>query len=170
MAEGSKERDFSLLQKNPDRDVLFEKMREALLLGMLPGEKNAIRKRGAQPRGHGSWWIRMAVGSALLAGAMILIAHKDHLLSRFGYECVPSLPAPREALGTDEQALYWTYALYDIGKLRKRYMIQGYYAIDAARARKGLNELMPKVSPTVLGEISAYTPIAFSTLNQEARK
>jgi hypothetical protein len=165
MAKVQKEQDFSLLQKSPDRDVLFEKMREALILGMLHDDKTEVRKREVRSRGNGSWWIRIALAFALLVAGLALIVNKEQILSRFGYESVPSLPAPRAALGKDDQALYWTYALYDIDKLRKRFGVQGYYAIDEFKARNSLSDLVPDVSPSVLGEISAYTSVAFRSLS-----
>ena len=97
----------------------------------------------------------------LVAGVLALMANRDRLLASVGYQSVPSLPMPSASLGPDDQALYWTYALYDIGKLRSRFRIEGYYAISRGRARHELELLLPKVAHSTLGEISAYGSVAF---------
>jgi hypothetical protein len=86
-----------------------------------------------------------------------------------GLESVPALPVPQTTLSADDQALYWTYAMYDIGKLRERFGVSGYYAINQTSARRSLENLLPDVSPAVLGEISAYTSVAFKTVKMGGR-
>ena len=123
-------------------------------------------RRGSPP----NWPLRISLALLLVAGDLLLIGNKDRLLSNFGYRSVPALPLPGAHLSVDEQALYWTYALYDIGKLRARFHVEGYYAIRRGYARHELERLLPSVSPAILGEISAYGPAAFRSVKQARRE
>jgi hypothetical protein len=164
MANHSKDTGIALLQKNPARDLFLEKMRSKLASTPAPALEQATRKREVRKKNATSWTVRAAIVLAVLAGNYFLIGHKNTIVAKLGLESVPSLPVPEQALSADDQALYWTYAMYDIGKFRERFGITGYYAINQTNARRSLESLLPQVSPAVLGEISAYAPVAFKSV------
>lgn len=161
MAEASKNRGMSLIQHDPSREALLSKMREKL--ASTPNASAILEKRGrTQRRGNTvTWGYRIGLLALVVAANYLFFGQKNTIIARLGMESVPRLPSPAATLSDDDQALYWTYALYDIGKFRSRFGVDGYYAIDQNRARTGLQELLPLVSPAVLGEISSYGPVAF---------
>jgi hypothetical protein len=127
-------------------------------------EKAAQRKE-IRRKGLVSWGWRAAIAVAFIAANVFFFREKDTLITRMGLESVPSLPAPDERLSVDDQALYWTYALYDFRKFEERFGTKGYYAINPNAARKHLEGLLPSVSPATLGLISKYGPIvAYKTV------
>jgi hypothetical protein len=167
MANRSNAFDHSLLQRDPNRDAMLSKMRGKLAASAAPLAAEVRRKEVAR-REKWTWTVRIATALALVAINFLVLEKKDVILAKMGYEGVPSLPRPASALDADEQALYYVYALYDYGKLKQRFQVDGYFAIDQASARRALEELMPRVSPATLGEISKYTPVAFKSVSAGA--
>lgn len=120
------------------------------------------RKEAVRPR-EGS---RLGVLPPLLALLALSFSFwvadgRDLLLVRLGYRSVAPLPDPTAVLSLDDQARYWTFALYDFDSLKRRYRVSGYFSIDPERARLRLERLLPHVSPAAAGEISAYHSIAY---------
>lgn len=150
-------RDFhlGLLQRSPARGAGESGLRAG------PPEARGDRARKAAVRVRSA--SRLGILAAFLALSLSLwIADgKDALLARLGYRSVAPLPEPSAGFSLDDQARYWTYALYDFDALKRRYHVSGYFAIDGARARGRLDDLLPHVSTGVMGEISGYTSIAF---------
>jgi hypothetical protein len=159
MVKGSKDYGPSLLQNNPARDMLLEKMRSKLATTPPPALEEALRRRAGRRNSLASWSWKAGLALVFVAANYLLLSHKDVIISRIGLESVPALPKPEKQMDADEQALYWTYALYDIRKFRQHFGIQGYYAINATDARKHLEALLPQVGSATLGMISAYGPI-----------
>jgi len=154
----------SLLQKNPSREVLLGKMRDKLARNHPIAHVQEVQMREVRKRQRVSWAVRILLFAIIVGVNFILIGQKDTLMSHLGYQAVPSLPKPRASLSPDEQALYWTYALYDIQKFRTRFNVLGYFAIDQKSAKKSLEALLPEISNATLGEISSYAPVAFRSV------
>lgn len=164
MANGSKDFDFSLLQRDPQREIMLNKMREK-----LAGNPGVVAEREQWKRKARRQWLvsmgwRGGLAALLIAANVLLFEQKDVLLSKLGYQGVPSLPAPKAALSVDDQALYWTYALYDYRKFKERFGVNGYFAVNQPDARKRLLDLMPRVGVETLGKISKYTPIVYRSI------
>lgn len=161
MANHSKDDGLALLQRNPSRELLLEKMRTKLASTPAPSVGIRLHRREARRKNAWSWIIRGGIVLSLIGANYFFIGNKDILVAKLGFEAVPTLPKPKPELTADEQALYWTYAMYDIVKFRRQFGVEGFYAIDQKNARRNLETLLPEVSPRVLGEISAYAPVAF---------
>ncbi len=165
MEKQPKDRGLSLIQANQHAEDMFARMRHALIPGIGPRNASApVRKRETRARAQAALGLRITLSILIFSFAGMMFANRDRLLASFGYEGVPALPIPGAALDNDDQALYWTYALYDVAKLRSRFGLRGYYAIDAARARRNLDGLLNSVSLATLGEISRYAPVAFPSV------
>lgn len=164
MANHPKDPGIALLQRNPARDAFLEKMRNKLASTPPPAVEQEARKRDVRKKKAVSWTVRAGILLAVVAANYLLLGNRDILVAKLGLESVPALPLPQKTLSIDEQALYWTYAMYDIGKFRERFGVTGYYGINQANARRSLEALLPETSPAVLGEISAYTSVAFKTV------
>lgn len=130
----SRDTGLSLMQNNPPRELLLEKMRSKLAT---------------------------TPPAALVAINYFLIGNRDAITAKIRKPAVPTLPQPSENLSTDEQALYYVYALYDYPKLASTFGLKGFVAVDQNEARRRLDELLPDVGPKTLGEISRYMPVAF---------
>jgi hypothetical protein len=170
MAKHSKDPGLALLQRNPSRELFLEKMRGKLATTPAPAVEKEARNREVRAKRAFSWTLYGSILLVIAGANYLFIGHKDTIVAKLGLESVPSLPGPAESLSPDEQALYWTYAMYDIGKFRKQFEVQGYLAINQTHARKSLEDLLPEVSPAVLGEISSYTSVAFKTVKAGYRE
>ena len=169
MANQPKDTGYALPQRNPARDAFLEKMRSKLATTPPPNVELEARNRQVRKRKAASWTLRAGILLAVIAVNYLFFGNRDMIVAKLGLESVPALPVPSRTQSIDEQALYWTFALYDIGKLRERFGVTGYYAIDQANARRSLEKLLPETSPAVLGEISAYTSVAFKAVNMGGR-
>ena len=105
-----------------------------------------------------SWGWKTTLAAVVLAVNVMLLVRQDEVMARLGYQAVPALPGPAVRLGADDQARYWTYALYDFRKLKARFGTLGYYAVQPGETRRRLQELWPQVSPAARAELSAYGP------------
>jgi hypothetical protein len=121
----------------------------------------ARRNRAIGSRLVRNWAPLIAIAGLLLAGEALLAGNNGRPFPRIGFAHPPNLPAPGADLSVDEQALYWTYALYDAGKFEACFHVPGGYAVSRGQARRELEGLLPKVSPATLAEISSYGAMAF---------
>lgn len=169
MADRNKEYDLSLLQKDANREAVLSKMRGKLAGVVSPAVVHESRQK-ARSRGRVVTWSVRILSVAMVAGInYLLLDRKDVLLAKIGYEGVPSLPKAAQSLSVDDQALYYAYALYDIAKFRERFGAAEYYAVDQAATRKRLEELLPRVSLAVQGEISGYAPVGYRAITAGGR-
>lgn len=164
MAVTRKDYGSNLIQSNPTREALLEKMRDKLARNVPMAKVREVQKKDVRKKTAGKWSLRIVVCLLVVAVNFLYFGKKETILAHLGYQSVPSLPRPNSSLTIDEQALYWTYALYDIQKLRSHFDISGYYAINQVGAKRNLEDLLPKVSTSVLGEISTYAPVAFRSI------
>lgn len=162
MAKENKENkgyDLSLLQKNPSREVLLNKMREKLAGSSMDLQEKEQRLKQVRKRLNRAWIWKFSVAALLIAANVLLYTQKERIIVTLGFEGVPALPGPKASLDPDDQALYWTYALYDFDRLQSTFGVTDRYAINAVAARKALQELLPQVGMSTLGEIATYGPI-----------
>lgn len=164
MQNRPKEFDLSLLQRDPGREARLDKMRSKLA-GFAPPAVPVPKPRVAKGSKSRSWAIRIGLLGAVIACNYLAFDRKDALLATVAPKAVPSLAEPSASLSNDEQALYWTYALYDLGRFKRTFHVTGYPAIDRAVAVKHIEELLPVVTPATLGVISGYMPIAFHSVS-----
>lgn len=169
MNKNSRDTGLSLLQQNPSRELLLEKMRSKLASTPAAAVVQTERKREVRQRNGKSWFVRGLILLGIIGINYYAIGHKDTLVAKMSRKHVASLPVPADIYTTDQQALYYAYALFDYPKLKEVYGIQGFFAIDQADAKKQLEELLPAVSPAVMGEISRYMPIAFRSVSGSTR-
>jgi hypothetical protein len=158
---------LSLLQTNPSREVMLEKMRNKLASKPSSAQVQIEHKRDKGRRAATTWTIRALVLLALAAVNYLLIGNGELIAAKLSKPAVPRLPAPALTASADERALYYAYALYDSPKLKERYGVSGFYAVDQADAKRKLEALLPEISPRALGTISGYTPVAFKSAGTE---
>jgi hypothetical protein len=179
MSERTKEYGHSLLQRDPNREQMLAKMRGKLATTSATAAAAAVAAAQSGPmaaprkvrRGQGwTWAMRVTMVALIAAINWLLIERKDTILASVGLQGIPSLPKAGITLSVDEKALYYTYAMFDYRKFQARFGTGEYYAVDPNDAHRRLEDLLPKVSPAVLGEISGYTPVAFKSVSAGGRR
>jgi hypothetical protein len=161
MANHPRDNGVTLLQRNPSREQLLEKMRNKLAASPGTAQAESQRRKEVRRRSAGTWAVRALALLGLCAINYLLIGNRDVIAAKLHKPAVPRLPAAAETLSPDAQALYYVYALYDYPRLREQYGVNGFLAVDQKEARRRLDELLPRVSPKTLGTISGYMPVAF---------
>lgn len=163
MAKAIRDTGLTLLQSNPSRELLLEKMRGKLATTPTTVHVETERKRDVRRRTTASWTIRALALLGLCALNYFIIGNRDVIAAKLRAPAVPRLPTVSESLTPDQQALYYAYALFDYPKLQEQYKVSGFYAVNQADAKKRLQALLPQVSNRALGEISRYIPVAFKS-------
>jgi hypothetical protein len=105
-----------------------------------------------------AWGWKSSLAALVLAANAMLLIRQDDWMAWLGYQAVPPLPGPAGRPSADDQARYWTYALYDFQRFKDRFGAMGYYAVQPAEARRRLQELWPALAPEVRAELAAYFP------------
>jgi hypothetical protein len=159
MNKNSMDTGFSLLQQNPSREILLQKMRGKLASTPSIEAKTMTRQRDVRQRTTATWGVRVLMLAGFLAINWFAIGHRDVFVAKPAKHKVAVLPVPGTAYSTDDQALYYAYALYDYPMLKERFGISGAFAVDQGHARAKLDALLGEVSPQTLGIISAYIPM-----------
>lgn len=168
MAKLTRDTGLNLIQNNASRELMLEKMRGKLAATPGTAVIESARKREVRRKATATWTVRGLVLLALCAVNYLIIGNREVIAAKLHKPAVARLPLPAENLSTDDQALYYVYALYDYAKLKERYGVNGFFAIDQADAKRRLEAMLPQVSPRTLGTISAYMPVAFKTAVGEA--
>ncbi|MBW8889374.1 MAG: hypothetical protein JF616_16585 [Fibrobacteres bacterium] len=170
MAKPSRDTGLTLMQSNPPRELLLEKMRGKLATTRSKAQVATEHNREVRKRTTASWTLRAIALIALCALNYFIIGNHDMIAAKLHKPAIPTLPSPAESATPDQQALYYVYALFDYPKLNERYGVSGFYAVNQADAKRRIEALLPQVSDRALGEISRYMPIAFKTVNSEISK
>jgi hypothetical protein len=167
MNKPSRDSGLTLMQSNPPRELLLAKMRGKLATTPAAAQVAMERKRNGRRSATASWTMRGIALIALCALNYFIIGNRDVIEAKLHKPAIPTLPYPSESASTDQQALYYVYALYDYPKLKELYGVSGFYAVNQADAKRRLEELLPRVSTRTLGEISRYMPVAFKSVSAE---
>src|SRR4051812_1820779 len=114
---------LSLLQANPSREVMLEKMRNKLASKPSTAQIHSDLKREKRRSAATTWTVRALILLALAAVNYLFLGNGDLLASKLRKPSVPRLPAPALALSADDQALYYAYALYDYQRLEERFKV-----------------------------------------------
>jgi hypothetical protein len=139
------------------RQATLERMR-----GKLAGQSQDIllreRKRISARRGKAFGWAwRIALCAAFLGANASLIDFKREAPAAKAAKRAPAVERPK-GLSANEEALYWTYALYDFDRLRSRFGAPGNAVVDARVAKSRLAELLPKADRETRNAILKYLP------------
>ncbi|GEM_PF-2265704 len=156
MADDS-QNESNLVQRREDKRTL-EKMRRKLATSGKVSSKADLPKIAGKKNTLRIW--PFAAGAALLLIALNfgLRTQQNHIIKALGVETVASNAlTPPSGLTMDEQARFWTYAIYDIPKLKIRFQIPKGVVIDNKGARKRLEILLAEnLGTEVRNEIFVY--------------
>jgi len=164
-----KDTGLSLFQPDDRREIVLSRMRQKLAgVSGQTAERN-MRHRLAHRNRMLAWGWKGVLAALLIVANVIFLGKRDSNLFTLGVQGIPYLPSPAAALGADEKARYWAYALYDYDKLKARFGMDNRYAVNQAEAKKRLQDLLPSVGMETLGEISGYAPVAFHEVSARSR-
>ncbi len=140
------------------RQALLEKMRGRLSAPSTASVAFAERRRNPAVRNKKAWAWGIFLVAAFL-GLNLLIAGVREKAVAAAPKTLRSLAigAPKN-LPLNEQALYWTYALYDFDRLKARFGVASHAIVSAGEAKRRLAELMPKVDERTKFAIRKYLP------------
>lgn len=140
------------------RQATLERMRGKLagrsqdMMAMEAGQRRRARRKTL------AWGWRITLAVAFMAGNVFLFTSGGKEAGLAAKERrAPAVLAPK-TLGVNDQALYWTYALYDFGKLTQRFGVKANSVVDAVEAKSRLRELLPKVDKRTRFVIDRYLP------------
>lgn len=147
MKTGNNPNEFniSLIQQRDQRQVMVEKMR-----GKLAGHSQSFiqaKERQAyatRKRAFVLGW-RVALVGAFLLGNIYYVASRSDAPAKAAARKAPRLPAPAATMNVNDQAMYWTLALYDFDQLKSRFGVGPMTIVDAPAAKRKLQDLLPKV-------------------------
>lgn len=126
------------------RQAMLERMRGKLAAPSGASIAREERRRRAAGGKAWAWGWRIALVAAFLGANAFILGSGDDIAAVAKVRRAPSVQPPR-SLAPNDQALYWTYALYDFDRLKARYGAPANAVIDASEARRRLAELLPKV-------------------------
>jgi hypothetical protein len=158
MANADNRNDFnlSLIRQQEQRQAVLEKMR-GKLAGRSQDAAQAVERKRASARGNiPAWGWKIALAVALMAGAMAMKPGKTRKAAIAPAKTALVLAGPSAKMGLNDQALYWTYALYDFDRLKVSYGIPKNAIVDAGLAAEKLRALRPKVDAKTRFIIDGY--------------
>ena len=140
------------------RQAMLERMRGKLAGSSRDAAARAEGRRKAVSRKRRAWGWRLGLGALVLAAnAWLVVGHGEEGARAAQVRQAPVVPAPK-GLAPNDQALYWTYALYDYGRLQRRFGAPAGAVLDAAEAKRQLALLLPRVDAPTRFQIDRYLP------------
>lgn len=144
------------------RQAALERMRGKLAAGsptappvLSEGRRRVIRRNNLA---WFAWGWRMALVALFLgANAYLVFNHEPEIAARAKVRKAPAVKMP-ETLSENDQALYWTYALYDFDRLVTTYGAPKGAVVAAPVAKAHLARLLPKVDKRTRFTIQRYLP------------
>jgi hypothetical protein len=162
MKNGNNPNEFniSLVQQRDQRQLMVERMR-----GKLAGHSQSFiqaKERQAyatRKRAFVLGW-RVALVGVFLLGNFYYIASRPEAPAKEAAKKAPRLPAPAATMNENDQAMYWTLALYDFDQLKSRFGVRAGTIVDAGAAKRKLKDLLPKVDARTRFTIDRMAPPA----------
>lgn len=149
--------DHSLLAATDARRAMLEKMRGKLAAPSQASLAMAEKRRKAERGKVIGLGFRILLILSFLGANAVIFGFREEIAGVVKVRRAPTVGNPK-SLGLNDQALYWTYALYDFDRLKASYGAPANAVVDAAMARRKLEELMPKVDERTRFIIRRYMP------------
>jgi hypothetical protein len=150
--------EFSLLQKQAAQRALVAKMRTRLAGGSEFEARIKEKEKITTHKKRFSWGAKIGIAAIVILGNLAYLGVKKESKSDSIAKHALTLPAPSATLSLDDQALYWTYALYDYNLLKTRFGAPKGAVVDARVATAKIKELMPKLDARTRFIINNYRP------------
>ncbi|MEO7425476.1 MAG: hypothetical protein ABI036_09835 [Fibrobacteria bacterium] len=158
--EHSRNPGMSLIQANDGRQVMLEKMRGKLAgTSQFQAEFQERRRVSARKSALGWGW-KLGLFAIIAAGNIYWLSSHTQVKAAAVRPHAATLQPPSAQLSVDDQALYWTYAIYDFHKLTAKFGVAKDVVINSRQAETNLRDLFPKVNPYTRFEIERYIPVS----------
>ena len=146
------------MQRPNEQSIMLARMRGKLAGGSADQAKAEDNFRNGKHKLELGWgWIFVML--ALFITANILGFSYDPVETKINkVNASWRLAPPAPTLTENDQALYWTYALYDFDKLMESFKTPKNAIIDARAAKVKLAALLPKVDRKTRFIIDGYGP------------
>ncbi len=95
---------------------------------------------------------------ALALGVWLWPTNENAALAPAAASKVTPLSEPAVELSPNQQALYWTYALYDFDRLKEDFRVPAHTIVDHTHASAALQALMPSIDRPTRYIIDRYIP------------
>ncbi len=149
---------MSLVQTNGAQRAMVKKMR-AKLAGGSEFNLHVVQERRLAVHKHAFGWAsKMGVAAILILANLAYLGYKSDTVAKQAVKRAQMLPSPKTELSENDQALYWTYALYDYHRLKSQFGASGSSVVDEKLAWARLTELLPKVDTRTRFIIDGYLP------------
>jgi len=93
---------------------------------------------------------------SMIFGVCWVAIDKGNVVIKEKLRFVERLSPPALALDVNRQLLYWTFALYDMDRLRKEFTLPKMLIVDSRIAKAHITELMPKADTKTLQIVQSY--------------
>ncbi|MDB5102362.1 MAG: hypothetical protein JWP91_51 [Fibrobacteres bacterium] len=150
------EYDISLVQQRENRQAMVEKMRGKLAAPSQAGLRVVEGKRRAARKSAFNKGWKVVLAGLFLCGNYMVFSGRAPIAAKSRSEVSPLLPEPSAKLDANNQALYWTFALYDYDRLKASYPVPENAIINAGLAAQNLRTLLPKVDARTRFIIDGY--------------
>ena len=93
----------------------------------------------------------------ILSGLIFNFSRETHPIKLVSIKKETNTPdIIRKILSIDEQALYWTYAIYDFEKFKKTFSVNKNISLNQGSSKENLIAILPMVSAPTLEKIYVY--------------
>lgn len=149
---------FSLVQTSDSQRAMVAKMRTKLAGGSDFDVQVVTRRRFAIRKNAFGWASKLGIAAILILANFAYLSYSNGSVAKKAIKRAQMLPAPKATLSVNEQALYWTYALYDFNRLKTQFGASQSAVVDAKSASARLADLLPKVDGPTRMTIQHYLP------------
>ncbi len=150
---------LALMQNDAAQKAFMEKMRGKLA---RPSEKHIIREEAIRVRTQKEalgWGWKLAMAGILLVANTAYLEYRHEASKPVVKLHAPTLSAPAKTLDVNDQALYWTYAMYDFKLLKQKFDVPKNVVINGRQAAMELAQLLPRVDVRTHFIIDRYLPV-----------
>lgn len=137
------ENENNLVQKTREDRRTLEKMRRKLATSGHMG-KNDVIKLKKNKKSMRIWPFAVVAAAALIGANLVLHTQQDKLVTALGGKVEDIKPplAPPAGTSLDDQARFWTYATYDIAKLKAKFKIPRGSVVNQMTAYANLQKIL----------------------------
>ncbi|MEO6095191.1 MAG: hypothetical protein ABIW76_05790 [Fibrobacteria bacterium] len=166
----------NLMQQREDRRTLAKMRRKLATSGTIPKKSDLSHQAHQAHQAHQVNKRSLRIWPFAAGAAILLLALNFGLGTKYVQNALGANGPPANTLALppglalDDQARFWTYAVYDVPKLKSRFSIPKGMPIDIKAARKQLEQILAEnLGPDVRNEIFIFQQKDLSPKTPAAR-
>lgn len=146
----------ALFQTSDAQQLLLSKMRARLAGGSEVDVIIQTRQKIKVHKNAFGWFTKAGIAAIVFLGNLVYLEQSNSSTKVEQEKRAPKLESPTQSLSLDDQALFWTYALYDFQLLKTKFNVKQNVVINGHQAHSQLETLLPKTSPAIQSVIQNY--------------